>query len=115
MWDPEVVKHFRNAGQIRRSDVRSLFREKSKTGRIKCSSTTGHKGCVQYKEWKKRHPLQHRRLVDKAANSPKSVFVPQPATLNLCGRHVRIEGGIMSIKPAFLGVADIHGNHPYAC
>ena len=63
--------------------------------------------------WKKRHPLQHRNLVDRAANSPRSAFIPHPATLKVFERQVRIEGGIMSIVPPCLGVADAYGNHPY--
>ncbi len=95
--------------------MRMLFREMTKTGEIKCS-TPGHKGCnIQYKVWKKRHPQQHRNVVDRAGNSPRSTFIPQPATLNVYGRHVKIEGGIMSIVPPCLGVADANGNHPYTC
>ena len=90
------------------------FVKMSKSGQIKCNAP-GHKECIQYRVWKKRHPLQHRNLVDRAANSPRSAFIPHPVTLKVFERQVRIEGGIMSIVPHCLGVADAHGNHPYTC
>ena len=96
------------------SDVHTLFRQMSKCGQIKCNAP-GHKECIQYRVWKKRHPLQHRNLVDRAANSPRFAFIPHPAILKVFERQVRIEGGIMSIVPPCLGVADAHGNHPYTC
>lgn len=65
--------------------------------------------------WKRRHPLQHKNLVKKAGNSPKSAFIPQPTTLNVHGKHVKIVGGIMSIVPPCLGVAEAGGDHPYTC
>ena len=94
--------------------MRTLFRQMSKCGQIKCNAP-GHKECIQYRVWKKRHPLQHRNLVDRAANSPRFAFIPHPAILKVFERQVRNEGGIMSIVPPCLGVADAHGNHPYTC
>jgi len=39
--------------------------------------------------------------------------MPQPAPFTAFGRQLKIEGGIMSILPPCLDVADALGDHPY--
>ena len=114
IWDPEVVKSFKDDTQIRRMSVKSLLRQQMQDNKIECISR-GHPNCRHLSFFKDRHPEEYERLLELSSSFVRSVFVPGREVLMIEGRKVQIEGGIKSLDPSCSYFASSVGNHPYTC
>ena len=115
LWNPEVVKNFAEDDGIRRTTSQSLFKQEIKEGNITCIKALGHSKCIQYKSWKKAHPIEAADLIKRANSTCKSIYVPSAKTIVVNGNDVEIQGSIKSLDPPCLGEALSYGNNPYAC
>ncbi|KAJ7377451.1 hypothetical protein OS493_029354 [Desmophyllum pertusum] len=116
LWDPEVVKQFADDRQIRRYTAKSLFLQQVKSGEICCFQTmSGHECCQEYKDWREKHPIDAKDLIDKASNSFRSIYIPTKCDINIYGQCVQVDGSIKSVDPPCTGEAVANGESPFTC
>lgn len=78
LWNPEVVKHFKGYKKIQTNTVKGLFTKLISQNGIKCIKK-------EHSRLENLHPLEHQSLKEKCEKYPRSVYIPNPATILLDG------------------------------
>ena len=106
IWNPEVVKHFKEESAIRRQNPKTLFNRQN----IKC-----HVECKSYVNWQKKHPLEFEELVTNCKKGCSVYVAHNEKVLEVHGKTFFVSGGIKSCDPECIGWAYSNGDHPYTC
>lgn len=109
----EIVESLKDSAGIRRMTAKSLFIRKRSEGKFQCFSQAGHEKCVNWAEWKERHPEEAEQL--RNSRSSRAAYITFNKNVYLDGKSIFINAAIKSLDPLCLGKPSGNINHPFTC